>query len=215
MEQFLQRIGFPYTVGYGMTECAPLISYEKHELNKAKSCGRIVHRMEATVDSTDPENIAGELLVKGHNVMLGYYKNPEATAAIFTPDGWMRTGDLCTIDSEGFIFLRGRSKNMILGPSGQNIYPEEIEQTLNNMPYVSESLVVDDNQRITALIYPDIESAAIQQMTMEQIEQTMRDNVALLNKQLPAYSRVVAVKIMNEEFEKTPKRSIKRYLYQR
>lgn len=215
VEQFLQRIGFPYTVGYGMTECAPLISYEKHELSKAKSCGRIVHRMEATVDSTDPENIAGELLVKGDNVMLGYYKNPEATAAIFTPDGWMRTGDLCTIDSEGFIFLRGRSKNMILGPSGQNIYPEEIEQTLNNMPYVSESLVVDDNQRITALIYPDIESAAIQQMTMEQIEQTMRDNVALLNKQLPAYSRVVAVKIMNEEFEKTPKRSIKRYLYQR
>lgn len=214
VEQFLRRIGFPYTVGYGMTECAPLISYEKHELAQEKSCGRIVHRMEATIDSTDPENVAGELLVRGDNVMLGYYKNPEATAAAFTHDGWMRTGDLCTIDKDGFIYIRGRSKSMILGPSGQNIYPEEIEQMINNMPYVCESVVVEENHRIIALIYPDIENGIAQGMTLEQLEQAMRDNVAQLNKQLPSFSQIAGVKVMNEEFEKTPKRSIKRYLYQ-
>lgn len=214
VEQFLRRIHFPYTVGYGMTECAPLICYERHEVFRPKSCGRVVHRMEAMVDSPDPVNVAGELLVRGDNVMLGYYKNPEATAAAFTDDGWMHTGDLCTIDADGFVFIRGRSKNMILGPSGQNIYPEEIEQMLNNMPYVSESLVVDDQGRITALIYPDIENGVAQGYTIEGLEGLMRENVTQLNKQLPAFSRIANVKVMHEEFEKTPKRSIKRYLYQ-
>lgn len=214
VEQFLRRIHFPYTVGYGMTECAPLICYEKHEDFRPKSCGRIVHRMEAKVDSPDPVNVAGELLVRGDNVMLGYYKNPANTAAAFTDDGWMHTGDLCTIDADGFVYIRGRSKNMILGPSGQNIYPEEIEQMLNNMPYVAESLVVDDHGRITALVYPDIENGTAQGYTMEGLEGLMSENVSQLNKQLPAFSRITNVKVMQEEFEKTPKRSIKRYLYQ-
>lgn len=213
VEQFLRRIGFPYTVGYGMTECAPLIAYAPWNENKEKSCGKIVDRMEAKIDSPDHVHTAGEMLVKGDNVMLGYYKNPEATAAVMD-DGWMRTGDLCTIDEDGFVFIRGRSKNMILGPSGQNIYPEEIEQLLNNMPYVCESLIVDENHRLTALIYPDIENGTKQGMTAQDLEKLMKENVANLNKDLPSYSKIANVKIMHEEFEKTPKRSIKRYLYQ-
>lgn len=169
--------------------------------------------MEAKIDSPDPVHTAGEMLVKGDNVMLGYYKNPEATAAVMD-DGWMRTGDLCTIDEDGFVFIRGRSKNMILGPSGQNIYPEEIEQLLNNMPYVCESLIVDENHLLTALIYPDIENGTKQGMTAQDLENLMKENVANLNKDLPSYSKIANVKIMHEEFEKTPKRSIKRYLYQ-
>lgn len=213
VEQFLRRIGFPYTVGYGMTECAPLIAYAPWNENKEKSCGKIVDRMEAQIDSPDPANVAGEMLVRGDNVMLGYYNNPEATASVLQ-DGWMRTGDLCTIDNDGYVFIRGRSKNMILGPSGQNIYPEEIEQLLNNMPYVCESLVVEDNHRITALIYPDIENGSQQGYSIEKLTEMMNENVAALNKELPSYSQIVNVKIMHEEFEKTPKRSIKRYLYQ-
>lgn len=213
VEQFLRRIGFPYTVGYGMTECAPLIAYAPWNENKEKSCGKIVDRMEAKIDSPDPMHTAGEMLVKGDNVMLGYYKNPEATAAVMD-DGWMRTGDLCTIDEDGFVFIRGRSKNMILGPSGQNIYPEEIEQLLNNMPYVCESLIVDENHQLTALIYPDIENGTKQGMTAQDLENLMKENVTNLNKDLPSYSKIANVKIMHEEFEKTPKRSIKRYLYQ-
>lgn len=213
VEVFLKRIGFPFTVGYGMTECAPLISYSPWHVTRVGSCGRCVDRMELRVDSPDPENVPGVLHVRGDNVMTGYYRNDEATSAVID-NGWLNTGDICTVDSDGFVYIRGRDKNMILGPSGQNIYPEEIEQQLNNMPYVSESIVVDDGGRLTALVYPDIESATSQGYTMSQIEQIMNDNVAQLNKELPGYSQIARVKMHHEEFEKTPKRSIKRYLYQ-
>ncbi|WP_304476893.1 AMP-binding protein, partial [uncultured Muribaculum sp.] len=161
VETFLRRINFPYTVGYGMTECAPLVAYAQWDKQRPGSCGQIVDRMEGRIDSPDPEHIPGELWVRGDNVMKGYYKNKDATDAVMK-DGWMNTGDLCTMDSDGFIYIRGRNKNMILGPSGQNIYPEEIEQKLNNMPYVAESLVVDSDGQLAALIYPDLELATKQ-----------------------------------------------------
>lgn len=213
VESFLRRINFPYTVGYGMTECAPLLSYAPWNETKPGSCGRIVDRMQARIDSNDPAKIAGELVVKGDNVMLGYFKNDEASEAVLK-DGWLHTGDLCTIDDDGFLFIRGRSKNMILGPSGQNIYPEEIEQQLNNMPYVNESLIVEENGKLVALIYPDIENGEKQGMTFNDLAKTMKDNIITLNKELPGYSQIENLKVLHEEFEKTPKRSIKRYLYQ-
>ena len=169
--------------------------------------------MNARIGSTDPAAIPGVLWVKGDNVMQGYYKNPEATAAVFD-DGWMNTGDICTIDSDGFLYIRGRDKNMILGPSGQNIYPEEIEMQLNAMPDIGESLIVERNGKLVALIYPDIENAKRQNMSDSDLANAMKQNVATLNSNLPAYSQIADYKIMSEEFEKTPKRSIKRYLYQ-
>ncbi|MCC8171051.1 MAG: AMP-binding protein [Parabacteroides sp.] len=214
VESFLQEIEFPYTVGYGMTECGPLISYEPWKTFKAGSCGRIVDRMEARIDSPDPENEVGEILVRGMNVMLGYYKNPEATKAAFTDDGWMRTGDLGTLDKDGFLYIRGRSKSMILSPSGQNIYPEEIEDKLNNMIYVAESLVIEQNGKLVALIYPDWEQIDAAAHPHDRIEQLMKENIRQLNAELPAYSQLSGLKLYQEEFEKTPKRSIKRYLYQ-
>lgn len=214
VETFLRKIKFPFTVGYGMTECAPLISYAPWAENQQGSCGKIVDRMEAKINSDAPASNAGELLVRGDNVMLGYYKNPEATSAAFTDDGWLRTGDLCTLDNNGFLYIRGRSKNMILGPSGQNIYPEEIEQQLNNMPYVSESLIVEENNRLVALIYPDIENGQKQGLSFIDLTKLMKDNITTLNKDLPSFSQIESVKVLQEEFEKTPKRSIKRYLYQ-
>lgn len=214
VETFLRKIKFPFTVGYGMTECAPLISYAPWAENQQGSCGQIVDRMEAKINSDAPASNAGELLVRGDNVMLGYYKNPEATSAAFTDDGWLRTGDLCTLDNNGFLYIRGRSKNMILGPSGQNIYPEEIEQQLNNMPYVSESLIVEENNRLVALIYPDIENGQKQGLSFIDLTKLMKDNITTLNKDLPSFSQIESVKVLQEEFEKTPKRSIKRYLYQ-
>lgn len=214
VETFLRKIKFPFTVGYGMTECAPLISYAPWAENQQGSCGQIVDRMEAKINSDAPASNAGELLVKGDNVMLGYYKNPEATSAAFTDYGWLRTGDLCTLDNNGFLYIRGRSKNMILGPSGQNIYPEEIEQQLNNMPYVSESLIVEENNRLVALIYPDIENGQKQGLSFIDLTKLMKDNITTLNKDLPSFSQIESVKVLQEEFEKTPKRSIKRYLYQ-
>lgn len=213
VETFLRRINFPYTVGYGMTECAPLVAYAQWDKQRPGSCGQIVDRMEGRIDSPDPEHIPGELWVRGDNVMKGYYKNKDATDAVMK-DGWMNTGDLCTMDSDGFIYIRGRNKNMILGPSGQNIYPEEIEQKLNNMPYVAESLVVDSDGQLAALIYPDLELATKQSIHTDALSKIMDDNIAALNKDLPAYSQIRKVKLYNEEFEKTPKRSIKRYLYQ-
>lgn len=213
VETFLRRINFPYTVGYGMTECAPLVAYAQWDKQRPGSCGQIVDRMEGRIDSPDPEHIPGELWVRGDNVMKGYYKNKDATDAVMK-DGWMNTGDLCTMDSDGFIYIRGRNKNMILGPSGQNIYPEEIEQKLNNMPYVAESLVVDSDGQLAALIYPDLELATKQGIHTDSLSKIMDDNIAALNKDLPAYSQIRKVKLYNEEFEKTPKRSIKRYLYQ-
>lgn len=214
VEEFLRKIDFPFTVGYGMTECAPLISYAPWREARRGSCGRVVTRMEAKVDSTDGTSVPGVIWVKGDNVMLGYYKNKEATDAVIDKDGWLCTGDIGVIDSDSYIYLRGRDKNMILGPSGQNIYPEEIEQVLNNMPYVSESIVVSDGGKITALIYPDYELASKSGIDIDGIEKIMADNIAALNKEIPQYSRIARHKLMSEEFEKTPKRSIKRYLYQ-
>lgn len=211
---FLKRINFPVTVGYGMTECGPLISYAPWNVNPVGACGKIVERMEGKVVNTkENEHAAGELWVRGDNVMLGYYKNEDATAAVMK-DGWLNTGDLCEIDEEGFLRLRGRSKTMILGPSGQNIYPEEIEQKINNLPYVCESLVVEEGGKLIALIYPDIENGAKQGMDFDALGKLMEENIAALNKDLPAYSRISGVKTQAEELEKTPKRSIKRFLYQ-
>ena len=211
---FLKRINFPVTVGYGMTECGPLISYAPWNVNPVGACGKIVERMEGKIVNTkENEHAAGELWVRGDNVMLGYYKNEDATAAVMK-DGWLNTGDLCEIDEEGFLRLRGRSKTMILGPSGQNIYPEEIEQKINNLPYVCESLVVEEGGKLIALIYPDIENGAKQGMDFDALGKLMEENIAALNKDLPAYSRISGVKTQAVEFEKTPKRSIKRFLFQ-
>lgn len=215
VEQFLYRINFPVTVGYGMTECGPLLTYAPSSVSKPGTVGRIMDRMECRIDSPDPAEIPGNIWVKGENVMLGYYKNRKASKEVMPDDsGWMNTGDMGIIDEDGFISILGRSKTMILGPSGQNIYPEEIEQKLNNLPYVAESLVIDNNGELEALIYPDMEACEQQKMDREEIENIMDQNMELLNKELPAYSKVKRMRIMNEEFEKTPKRSIKRFLYQ-
>lgn len=214
VEEFLHSIKFPFTVGYGMTECAPLIAYAPWDEQRPGSCGRVVDRMECRVDSADPSVTPGVLWVRGDNVMAGYFRNPEATKAVMADDGWMNTGDICSIDSDGFIYIRGRDKTMILGPSGQNIYPEEIEQKLNNLPYVAESLVIDEDGKLVALIYPDFDLAHSQHMTDEQVEDLMAQNIKQLNSELPSYSQIARKRIFHEEFEKTPKRSIKRYLYQ-
>lgn len=214
VENFLRRIKFPYTVGYGMTECGPLISYAPWDVARPASCGRMVDRMECRIDSPDPENIPGVLWVRGANVMKGYYKNPEATKDVFDKEGWMNTGDICQRDADGYLYIRGRDKNMILGPSGQNIYPEEIEQKLNNLPYVAESLVVSRDGKLVALVYPSLEEITKENLGEEQIKTIMSDNLKTLNSELPGYSQVSEIKINHEEFEKTPKRSIKRYLYQ-
>lgn len=214
VEDFLLRIKFPITVGYGMTECAPLIGYTHHSTFRPGCCGQIVPRMDVKIESPDPEHIPGEIMVKGDNVMLGYYKNPDATRAVMRPDGWMLTGDLGTLDKDNYIYIRGRNKTMILGPSGQNIYPEEIEQKLNNMPLVAESLVVDSGEgRLQALIYPDLDEVRKEGLTHEQIREHLQKDIDEFNASLEAYSRISSLKIMSEEFEKTPKRSIKRYLY--
>ncbi|MDE5705480.1 AMP-binding protein [Muribaculum sp.] len=212
VETFLRKISFPFTVGYGMTECAPLVTYAPWQEQRPASCGRIVDRMEGRIDSPDPANVPGELWVRGQNVMKGYYKNKEATEAVMK-DGWMNTGDLCTMDSDGFLYIRGRNKNMILGPSGQNIYPEEIEQKINNLPLVSESIVIEDNGKLEALIYPDLDLATKEGIAVSDLEKLMNDNINQLNKELPAYSQIAKVRMRYQEFEKTPKRSSKHYLY--
>ena len=214
VETFLHSIHFRYTVGYGMTECGPLVSYAQWDEFKPGSVGRIVDRMEVRIDSEDPENKVGEILVKGMNVMLGYYKNPEATKAVMMPDGWMRTGDLGTLDKDGFLYIRGRSKTMILGPSGQNIYPEEIEDRLNNMLYVAESLIISQGGKLVALIYPDWEQVDKAGIQHSEIEKLMQTNIDQVHEEMPNYSKLPCFKLYQEEFEKTPKRSIKRYLYQ-
>jgi long-chain acyl-CoA synthetase len=215
VEQFLYRIGFPITVGYGMTECGPLISYAPHQISKPHTVGKVVDRMEVRIDSPDPQTIPGNIWVKGNNVMHGYYHNEKATLEVIPDDsGWMNTGDMGLIDADGFITVCGRSKTMILGPSGQNIYPEEIEQKLDIMAYVNESLVIDDAGSLVALIYPDFDAARSQNIDREGLEKIMSQNIDALNQDVPAYSKVKRYKIMDEEFEKTPKRSIKRFLYQ-
>ena len=212
IELFLHKIGFPFTIGYGMTECAPLISYSPWQKARLGSCGKVINRTEARIDSADPQNIVGELHVKGDSVMLGYYKNQEATDAVLK-DGWLNTGDLAVLDKDNYIYLKGRSKSMILGPSGQNIYPEEIEARINNLPYVNESIVIEQNGKLVALIYPDFENAEKQGLASS-IEELMEENRIAVNKSLPGYSQITKIKLFYEEFEKTPKRSIKRYLYQ-
>ena len=214
VETFLKMIDFPYTVGYGMTECGPILAYEDWKRFKPYSCGKAAPRMEVKVLSPDPQSIVGEIVCKGPNVMLGYYKNEEATEQVIDKDGWMHTGDLGIIDEEGNITIKGRSKNMLLGASGQNIYPEEIEDKLNNMPYVAESIVVQQNEKLVGLIYPDFDDAFAHGLTNEDIERTMEENRVALNGELPAYSQIAKIKIYPEEFEKTPKKSIKRFLYQ-
>ena len=212
VEQFLMSINFPITVGYGATECAPLISYNDHKDHVSGSCGKAVNHMEVRIASSDPHAIPGEILARGMNVMLGYYKNEEATQAALDKDGWYHTGDLGTIDWQGNIFIRGRIKNMLLGANGQNIYPEEIEDKLNSMPMVSESVVIQRGEKLIALVHPDQDEQM--QFSQEELEGIMEQNRKALNEQLPAYSRVSAIQLREEEFQKTPKKSIKRYLYQ-
>ena len=212
VEQFLQKIGFPITVGYGATECAPIISYADWKEHRATSCGLTVPRMEIRIDSPNPQEVVGEILVKGMNVMQGYYKNPEATAATLR-DGWYHTGDLGIMDADGFLYIRGRSKNMLLGASGQNIYPEEIEDKLNTLPYIAESIVIQKGEKLYALIYPDFDEATKAGLDEDGIRQAMEQNRKDLNAIVASYEQISGVRIYNEEFEKTPKRSIKRFLY--
>jgi long-chain acyl-CoA synthetase len=213
VETLLKKIKFPYTIGYGMTECGPLICYASSATFKKGSCGRHVDRMEVKIDSDSPDVKAGEILVSGMNVMKGYYKNEISTNETLQSDGWMRTGDLGIIDSEGNITILGRSKNMILGPNGQNIYPEEIEDKINSMPYVAESIVIQKNGKLVALIHPDYNEVMTNGLTSADVERIMDENRQALNTLIPKYSQIASVKIYSEEFEKTPKRSIKRYLY--
>ena len=211
VEQFLISIGFPITVGYGTTECAPLISYSDYKDFIPGSCGTSVDHMEARIDSESPTTVPGEILARGTNVMLGYYKNPEATAQVIDSEGWYHTGDLGTMNETGHIFIRGRLKNMLLGASGQNIYPEEIEDKLNSMAMVSESLVVQRDNRLVALVHPD--SDEVVNFDAQELADIMEMNRQQLNEQLPVYSRIAAIELQESEFAKTPKKSIKRYLY--
>lgn len=215
VEKLLKSIDFPYTVGYGMTECGPIISYEDYHKFVPGSCGKAAPRMEVRIDSEDPQRIVGEIITRGDNVMLGYYKNEEATAQAIDKEGWLHTGDLGIMDAEGNVFIKGRSKNMLLGPSGQNIYPEEIEDQLNNLPLVCESIVIQQkDNRLAALVYPDFDDAYAHGLNDADIERIMEENRVNLNAALPAYSQIARIKIYPEEFEKTPKKSIKRFLYQ-
>ena len=214
VEQFLKRIDFPYTVGYGATECAPIICYADYHDFVPGSCGRPVVHMEVRIDSEDPENVPGEILARGLNVMLGYYKNEEATRQALDKDGWYHTGDLGTMDANGNVFIKGRSKNMLLSANGQNIYPEEIEDKLNSMALVNESIVIQQGDKLVGLVHPDYDEAKGMRLTNDDIVAVMEQNRQELNAELPAYSKLSTIKIQEEEFEKTPKKSIKRYLYQ-
>ncbi len=214
VEQFLKRIDFPYTVGYGATECAPIICYADYHDFVPGSCGKPVVHMEVRIDSEDPENVPGEILARGLNVMLGYYKNEEATRQTLDKDGWYHTGDLGTMDANGNVFIKGRSKNMLLSANGQNIYPEEIEDKLNSMALVNESIVIQQGDKLVGLVHPDYDEAKGMRLTNDDIVAVMEQNRQELNAELPAYSKLSTIKIQEEEFEKTPKKSIKRYLYQ-
>ena len=213
VEQFLHRINFPYTVGYGATECAPIICYSDYQTFVPGSCGRAVIHMEVKIDSPDPANVPGEILARGTNVMLGYYKNEEATRQTIDNEGWYHTGDLGTMDAYGNVFIKGRSKNMLLGASGQNIYPEEIEDKLNSLPLVVESVVVQRETKLVGLVYPDYDEANALGLSTSDIEAQMQQNLQDLNLVQPAYCKLAAIEIQDKEFEKTPKKSIKRYLY--
>jgi long-chain acyl-CoA synthetase len=212
-EIFFKKIGFPFSIGYGMTECGPLIAYANWDKAKLASAGKVVDTMEVTIDSADPYSISGEILVRGENVMLGYYKNAEATREVLDDEGWLHTGDLGYIDQENYIFINGRSKSMILGASGQNIYPEEIEAKINNMKYVTESLVIDENQKLVALVFPDKEMMEKQGVDEKKLQEIYDDHKKHLNHSLPAFMNVAEFRIHEKEFEKTPKKSIKRFMY--
>lgn len=214
VEEFLHKIKFPFTVGYGMTECAPLISYDHYYDFIPTSCGQVLKGiMEVRIDSEDPYNKIGEIQVRGENVMIGYYKNEEATRNVFTEDGWLKTGDLGRIDADHRIYIRGRSKTMILSSSGQNIFPEEIEAKLNNLPFVMESLVIERNGKLVALVYPDYEAGDAAGLSQSDLNSVMTENKTELNKIVAPYERIAEIQLFPTEFEKTPKKSIKRYLY--
>lgn len=213
VERFFRAIGFPFTCGYGMTECGPLISYAGWRDHKLGGVGRKVDTLEVRIDSADSQRVPGEILVRGVNVMAGYYKNPEATAAAIDADGWLHTGDLGVIDAEGTIFISGRSKTVILGPSGQNIYPEEIEAKLNSLPFVAESLVIERNGRLFALVYPDLERVDQLRLDERELVQRMEKNRLTLNRVLPSYASIAKIDVYSEEFQKTPTKKIKRFLY--
>ena len=214
VEAFLHRIGFRFTVGYGMTECGPIISYSPWDQTRLYSCGKPAPRVKVRIDSPDPKHIPGEILVQGENVFIGYYKNETASEAALE-GGWLHTGDMGVMDDDGYLYIKGRCKTMILGPSGQNIYPEEIESSINNLPYVSESLVISDHGSLTALIYPDFDQLNADQISHSQTLDVLKEKIKLTNMEMPDYCKITKVEIFPEEFEKTPKRSIKRYLYQR
>lgn len=214
VEAFLKMIDFPYTIAYGMTECGPIICHSHWTELKLASCGKVAARMEAKVLSPNPSAIAGELVCRGANLMLGYYKNEEATRQVIDTEGWLHTGDMATIDEDGNVFIKGRCKNLLLTSSGQNIYPEEIESKLNNMPYVSESLIILQQDKLVGLIYPDSDDAFAHGLNQSDLVQVMEENRLELNKQLPAFSQIARFKLYPEEFEKTAKKSIKRFLYQ-
>ena len=215
VESFFKKMNFPFTVGYGMTECAPIITYDDWQVEKLYSCGKAAPNMEVRIASANPIEIPGEIQIKGDNVFMGYYKNEEATAEVFTEDGWFRTGDMGILDEEGSLFIKGRTKCMILGPSGQNIYPEEVETVINCQPYVVDSLVVEDNGGLTALIYPNFPQGAKDGMNQDAFVKYLEGTLADLNKELPNYAKIKKIEVMSEDFERTPKKSIKRYLYQR
>ena len=215
VEQFFRSIGFPFTVGYGMTETAPIIAYAHWDKTRPNSCGRAALNMQIRIDSPDPANVPGEVQVKGDNVFLGYYKNEDATAASFTPDGWFKTGDMGVMDKDGYLYLRGRSKCMILGPSGQNIYPEELEAVINNVTYVVDSLVVEDDGALIALVYPDYHQGELDGLSRASLEARISAALPEINKEIPNYAKIKKIEFLPEDFERTPKRSIKRYLYQR
>ena len=213
IEHFLHKINFPYTVGYGTTECAPIIAYSDYKTFVPGSCGRAVVHMQVEIESSDPQNIPGEIIVKGLNVMLGYYKNEEATKQVLDSNGWYHTGDLGIMDKDGNIFIKGRSKNMLLGSNGQNIYPEEIEDKLNSLALVGESIVLQREEKLVALVHPDMEEAESMGFSIDDIQKVMAQNLQTLNEMMPGYSKVSDIILHEEEFEKTPKKSIKRYLY--
>ncbi len=213
VEELLRDIKFPYTIGYGATECAPIITYSDYKESVATSCGKVVLHQELKIDSPDPENIPGEILTRGLNVMLGYYKNEEATAATLDEEGWYHTGDLGVMDKEGYVFIKGRSKNMLLGANGQNIYPEEIEDKLSNMTLVAECVVIQKNQKLYGLVYPDMEQVTKLGLSPENVKEIMEQNRKELNTNIPNYAQLSGMKVMDKEFEKTPKKSIKRFLY--
>ena len=215
VEAFFKKMNFPFTVGYGMTECAPIITYDDWQVEKLYSCGKAAPNMEVRIASADPAKIPGEIQIKGANVFLGYFKNEEATKEVLTEDGWFRTGDMGILDAEGSLFIKGRTKCMILGPSGQNIYPEEVETVLNSQPYVVDSLVVEDQGGLTALVYPDFHQGAKDGMRQDAFVKYMEERLSEWNATLPNYARLKKVEVMSEDFERTPKKSIKRYLYQR